>query len=345
MQAMARTRAVNGNFKPNDDYEKMQFYYHPDHLGSSSYITNLDGEVSQHIEYVPFGEVFIEERNNTWNTPYLFNAKEFDEETGMYYYGARYYEPRLSLWMSVDRFAENYPNIASYCFSANNPLHIVDENGDSIQIREFGQETKMWNVYNYDVESGSFKDANGTKYSGTNENIARTTSALNVLRSKKAGNDLVTKLSQSSKKVIILAQEGTSNGEGEGSQGYDSYVKWDPTKDAAFGGGSFVALGHELAHSLDRLSGTMDNTEWYSDQLPDGNVKSVPNAEKYSTHYENLIRAEHNLGLRTHYSIDEYGNPSGGVIIQSNKSLYFNYEGGHAIGYSKIKEQDRYKYK
>lgn len=59
----------------------MKFYYHPDHLGSSSYITNLDGEVSQHIEYVSFGEVFIEERNNTWNTPYLFNfnAKEFDE--------------------------------------------------------------------------------------------------------------------------------------------------------------------------------------------------------------------------------------------------------------------------
>ncbi|WP_314666931.1 hypothetical protein [Prevotella aurantiaca] len=39
---MARTRAANGNFKPNDDYEKMQFYYHPDHLGSSSYITNYD---------------------------------------------------------------------------------------------------------------------------------------------------------------------------------------------------------------------------------------------------------------------------------------------------------------
>ena len=43
--------------------------------------TVLDGEVSQRIEYVPLGEVFIEERNNTWNTPYLFNAKEFDEET------------------------------------------------------------------------------------------------------------------------------------------------------------------------------------------------------------------------------------------------------------------------
>lgn len=48
-------------FKPNDDYEKMQFYYHLDHLGSSC-IINLDGEILKHIEYVPFSEVFIKER-------------------------------------------------------------------------------------------------------------------------------------------------------------------------------------------------------------------------------------------------------------------------------------------
>ena len=116
-------------FKPNDDYEKMQFYYHPDHLGSSSYITNLDGEVVQHIEYVPFGEVFIEERNNTWNTPYLFNAKEYDEETGMYYYGARYYEPRISLWMSTDPLWEKKMQFSPYNFVSNNPLNRIDPIG------------------------------------------------------------------------------------------------------------------------------------------------------------------------------------------------------------------------
>ena len=131
-RAMARTRAANGNFKPNDDYEKMQFYYHPDHLGSSSYITNLDGEVAQHIEYVPFGEVFIEERNNTWNTPYLFNAKEFDEETGMYYYGARYYEPRLSLWMSVDPLIEKYAGLSGYVYTIDNPVKLIDVDGRDI---------------------------------------------------------------------------------------------------------------------------------------------------------------------------------------------------------------------
>ena len=128
MNASTRS-AVDNNFHDKDNYEKMQFYYHPDHLGSSSYITNLDGEVSQHIEYVSFGEVFIEERNNIWNTPYLFNAKEFDEETGMYYYGARYYEPRLGLWMSCDPMQEKAPIYSTYSYCHNNPILLVDPDG------------------------------------------------------------------------------------------------------------------------------------------------------------------------------------------------------------------------
>ena len=83
----------------------------------------------QHIEYVPFGEVFIEERNNIWNTPYLFNAKEFDEETGLYYYGARYYDSRHSLWISTDPMQEKYPWITSYCYTMNNPIIFIDIRG------------------------------------------------------------------------------------------------------------------------------------------------------------------------------------------------------------------------
>ena len=129
-QTRALTKALEDNFQEGDAYENLQFYYHPDHLGSSSYITNLDGEVVQHIEYVPFGEVFIEERNNIWNTPYLFNAKEFDEETGLYYYGARYYDPKLSLWMSTDPLEDKYPNFNSYSYVFNNPIRFIDPNGE-----------------------------------------------------------------------------------------------------------------------------------------------------------------------------------------------------------------------
>ena len=155
-QARVMARAMMNNFQEGDAYEKMQFYYHPDHLGSSSYITNLDGEVVQHIEYVPFGEVFIEERNNIWNTPYLFNAKEFDEETGLYYYGARYYEPRLSLWISVDPISnydpsnsENYLdgehnngvynsyNLYPYGYCYQNPIKLLDPNGKQVDAVDF----------------------------------------------------------------------------------------------------------------------------------------------------------------------------------------------------------------
>ena len=129
-KAVAQTRAVARSFKDPDNYENLQFFYHPDHLGSSSFITNLDGEVVQHIEYVPFGEVFIEERNSVWNTPYLFNAKEFDEETGMYYYGARYYDPRLSLWISPDNRKEEIPDMSAYAMAHNNPIVRVDIDGN-----------------------------------------------------------------------------------------------------------------------------------------------------------------------------------------------------------------------
>ena len=52
---------MRNNGQNSDNYVKMQFYYYPDHLGSLTYIISLDGEVAQHIEYVPFGEVFIDE--------------------------------------------------------------------------------------------------------------------------------------------------------------------------------------------------------------------------------------------------------------------------------------------
>lgn len=145
-QTRALARAAKNNFQEGDAYEKMQFYYHPDHLGSSSYITNLDGEVVQHIEYVPFGEVFVEERNNIWNTPYLFNAKEFDEETGLYYYGARYYDPRLSLWLSIDPKEEKYSNVSTYCYVISNPLKYTDPTGmeiDMTKVRLADEQLKL----------------------------------------------------------------------------------------------------------------------------------------------------------------------------------------------------------
>jgi RHS repeat-associated protein len=89
--------------------ETDQYYFHPDHLGSSNYITNFVGEVSQHMEYFAFGETFIEEHKNSHNSPYKFNGKELDEESGYTYFGARYLDMRYSIWTSVDPLANYNP--------------------------------------------------------------------------------------------------------------------------------------------------------------------------------------------------------------------------------------------
>ena len=79
--------------------EYTYFYIH-DHLGSTSMVLDADGNISQSVTYVLYGEIFVEERNGTWNTPYLFNGKELDEETGLYYLQSRYYDR----WFAKDRY-------------------------------------------------------------------------------------------------------------------------------------------------------------------------------------------------------------------------------------------------
>jgi RHS repeat-associated protein len=69
----------------------------------------------------------FKERNNSWNTPYLFNSKELDEETGLYYYGARYYNPRESVWMSVDPLFEK--TMTPYQYTYQNPLKYTGPTG------------------------------------------------------------------------------------------------------------------------------------------------------------------------------------------------------------------------
>jgi RHS repeat-associated protein len=109
--------------------ERLLFFYHPDHLGSSSSITDASGEVYQHVQYFPFGETFVEERTGTRYTPYLYNGKELDEETGLYYYGARYYDPRMGIFYGVDPLTEKNHSQSGFAYAANNPIKYIDLNG------------------------------------------------------------------------------------------------------------------------------------------------------------------------------------------------------------------------
>src|SRR5574344_2314282 len=82
--------------------------------------------VAQYAAYTPYGSLFREYRSVQ---PYKFNGKELDQETGYYYYGARYYDPTTALWLGTDPLKHKYPGIGAYVYCAGNPVRYVDSDG------------------------------------------------------------------------------------------------------------------------------------------------------------------------------------------------------------------------
>ena len=114
---------------PNDTTKEETFFYHSDHLGSTSYITDDHANITQYDAYLPYGELLVDEHSSSEDLPYKFNGKELDEETGLYYYGARYMDPKISMWLGVDPLREKYPSVTGYCYTMDNPIGLMDPTG------------------------------------------------------------------------------------------------------------------------------------------------------------------------------------------------------------------------
>jgi len=135
----------------NKGKDQGTYYYHGDHLASSNAITTRTGSVHEYIDYFPYGETWVHEKATTGESmPYKFTSKELDPETGLYYFGARYYDARLGVWKTVDpAFIEYLPtgnkdrdsnlpgiggvfntiNINVYHYADLNPLKFIDPDG------------------------------------------------------------------------------------------------------------------------------------------------------------------------------------------------------------------------
>ena len=106
------------------------YFYHTNHLGSTAYVTDKNQSVVQGFLYAPFGEITTEYNSSFGSSvlpKYSFNAKELDEETGMYYYEARYYAPPI--FTSRDVLFEDKHWLTPYHYCSNNPVVRVDPSG------------------------------------------------------------------------------------------------------------------------------------------------------------------------------------------------------------------------
>ncbi|MGW0570348.1 SpvB/TcaC N-terminal domain-containing protein [Streptomyces tauricus] len=152
------TRIATKTSKPLGLYEKDQFYYHADHLGSTSFGTDEKGRVAEHLDYFPSGEVWVDENRGADN-PYRFSGKEQDEETGYTYHGARYYDARAGLWQSADPALGGYldgspnggvrrpANLDLYGYAYDNPVGYTDPSGLTPEGEEFNLGRFLWEEY------------------------------------------------------------------------------------------------------------------------------------------------------------------------------------------------------
>ena len=113
----------------------MFYYYDRDHLGNVRQVTKAAGStgtVVQTMNYYPFGAQFCDGSAASGDMqPYKYNGKEFDKMHGLntYDYGARQYNPVTARWDRIDPLCEKYYSVSPYNYCGNNPIILVDKEG------------------------------------------------------------------------------------------------------------------------------------------------------------------------------------------------------------------------
>lgn len=116
-------------------------YYHPDHVGSATVMTDAEGDLIRERLFYPYGAPRLEtdgpSASGTMISPYSFGDKERDSESGLHYFGARYLAASLGRFLSVDPALGDISTDAlrdpqtlhAYAYGRNNPIHYTDPDG------------------------------------------------------------------------------------------------------------------------------------------------------------------------------------------------------------------------
>ena len=177
--------------------EEKIYYYLQDHLGGVDVVLDENGDVIERKDYLPFGNERLKVENGNADEDYGFTGKELDEETGLYYYGARYYDPLIGRFISLDPLVlgesskpfssilANPQALNGYSYVLNNPLRYVDEEGEyksdvhydltfylsMVAGLDFGQSKTIAFYNQYTDENPSTLPANSDSIDGVKQTI------------------------------------------------------------------------------------------------------------------------------------------------------------------------------
>ena len=295
---------------------KYHFFF-SDHLGSVRAVACEDGSVIQSSAYYPFGETFGDSPDTCPSSqPYKFNGKEDQSfaSVPLLDYGARLLSTRTGRWTTMDPLAEKYYSISPYAYCGNNPVNLIDPDGMWIFIYYNNQSYKYENGKLYQYQTSGEKATSYIEITPEEGSFVEGIfNALNDLgNNTNTGKELLNYFSNNDKDAYIhpyskIADNNETNKQENGLvlSGISApiYMKDDlsgtaiPTENGIEESPLWLDLGHELSHRKDYITnGEKVNEPWITigDEIF---VKS----EIQATHYENLMRQEAGLPLRTHY--------------------------------------------
>ena len=174
------------------------------------------------LQYLPFGEPFVDQRTGNYSERFRFTGKERDAETGYGYFGARYMDHELmTMWLSVDPKADKYPSISPYAYCAWNPMKLVDPDGK---------------------DTAFAGDAERTLYLNYREKV------FSDDKYKQVQNELI-QLEQSSEVFCVRMGENISSSSGGGNFTYNTSTgQFDINIDGDGIWTDIEKLSHELKH-------------------------------------------------------------------------------------------------
>ena len=105
-----------------------KYYYHTDHLGSVRLITDDTGAAARTYDYSAYGVLLAESGTGASLNPFHYTGREYHAESGLYFYRARFYDPEVGSFISVDPIGQ-LGGANGYRYAAANPLAFIDSLG------------------------------------------------------------------------------------------------------------------------------------------------------------------------------------------------------------------------
>jgi RHS repeat-associated protein len=249
----------------HSDPEPNWYIYHSDHLGSSAFLTDASGDPTQHLQYMPFGETFVEQRSTTsYYTPYTFSAKERDTETGYSYFGARYYDADISVWLSVDPMADKYPSMSAYMYCAGNPVMLVDPDGMQLDEPSTQQVITVYtyvgliNGYHVHEIKETVIARKFTNTSDTERKVEQTTTTTTTTMWKGEDNQPTRMLHKQNIEKREYVQQRKRDQNDDGSYSYNWYTKQGSNRLTHRSGDVYINRD-KLSYNMDQQNKKLQN--------------------------------------------------------------------------------------